>query len=96
VLNSLLDFQDLTEELEGELGGSFAKLVLALMKLPEEYIVECVHDSIAVRFRDITSILYPSWHMLSHRKRGVNLNKHCLTRHACAIYNNLQSPRHVS
>ncbi|XP_021961654.1 annexin A13 [Folsomia candida] len=39
--------KDLCEDLESELGGSFSKIVSALMKPPEEYIIECVKSSIA-------------------------------------------------
>ncbi|ODN03044.1 Annexin A13 [Orchesella cincta] len=39
--------KDLVEDLETELGGSFAKIVLGLMKLPEEYIVESINQAIS-------------------------------------------------
>jgi hypothetical protein len=34
--------------LEGDLGGSFAKVVLALMHDPEEFIIDCIHRAIEV------------------------------------------------
>jgi len=35
--------------LADELGGSFAKVVLALVQDPEEFLVDCVHKAIEVR-----------------------------------------------
>lgn len=40
--------KDLIKELEGELSGVFLKMVLALMKDPEEYILECIRNAIVV------------------------------------------------
>ncbi|CAL8135319.1 unnamed protein product [Orchesella dallaii] len=39
--------KDLVEDLEAELAGSFAKIVLGLMKEPEEYIVESINQAIS-------------------------------------------------
>ena len=38
-------FQDLEEELAGELSGDFEELILALMRTPEEYDAHCLHDA---------------------------------------------------
>lgn len=46
---SVLFRQDLVQELDSELSFSFSKTVLALMKQPEIYIIECIHQAISVR-----------------------------------------------